>query len=100
MKTLTATIPLVDFQAPANTVVNHILALLSDGQTQNVDPAAAAQGVSFTVTKNGDYTVTLSAIATDGTVIGTPTVSNTVTVNDAPATITVQIPDVPVLSAA
>lgn len=101
MKTLTATIPLVDFTAPADTVVNHILALLSDGQSQVVDPSAAGGGVSFVVSKAGDYTLTLSAIGTDGAVIGTPTVSNSVTVpDDTPTTITVQVPGAAVLSIA
>lgn len=101
--TLTVAAPLVDFTADAGTVVNHYLAVLSDGQSQVIqpsdDPTAPALSAKFTVSVDGDYTVTLSAIATDGTVIGTPSVSNTVTVS-APTTITVQVPGTPVLSIA
>lgn len=101
MQTLSATLPLVDFEAPAGTVVNHYLALLSDGQSQVIDPAAVDQGASFSVSAAGDYTVTMSAIGTNGAVIGTPAVSNSVTVvDDTPTTITVQIPSTPALSIA
>ena len=95
---LKASIPLVDFEAPAGTVVNHYLVVLSDGQSNVIDPSTSPLTAEFVVSVDGDYTVTASAIGTDGNPIGSPAVSNVVTVKKTPTTVTVQIPDAPTLA--
>jgi hypothetical protein len=99
MKTLIATISLVDFTAPAGTVVDHYLAELSDGQSARIELAGPLTA-SFTVNADGDYSFKISARAADDSVIGEPIVSNVVTVTIPPATITVQIPGVAELAIA
>lgn len=90
---VTASFPLVEFQAPAGTVVDHYVVTLSDGQVAN--PAAPADPtqpvtVAFQVAA-GTYSYHVQAVDATGTPIGAPQTSNTVTVTD-PSVITVLIP--------
>ncbi len=96
--TITATSTLVDLTVPAGTVVDHYNIVLSDGQTKSIPASPVPDHLSTTFEVGpGTYTAVASAIAADGSVIGTPVTSNTLVV-PVPTTITVKIPAALVLS--
>lgn len=97
--TIQVSAPLVDFTAPIGTTVDHYTATLSDGQSAVM--AVAADGTlsaTFDVGP-GTYVVTTAAVAADGSTIGTPTISDPLTV-DAPTTVVVRVPGKPTLTQA
>lgn len=96
MSTLAAVVTLVDLEVAAGTVVASYSATLSDGQVASFGEDGL---VSFTVAA-GKFTVSVVALAADGTVIGAPVVSEEVEVIDVPTTIMVKVPGTVTLSIA
>lgn len=97
--TLQVSAPLVDFTAPIGTTVDHYQATLSDGQTQTMAVGTDGTLAATFEVGPGTYVVTTSALAADGTVIGTPTISDSIVVA-GPTTVVVKVPGKPTLTQA
>lgn len=92
-KTVSAVITLVSLAVPAGTVVDKFRLSLVDGNGVEVATQDTAETTaSFADVGVGTYKVTAVGVDAAGALVGSPVSSDPFTIEDAPTTVTVNVP--------